>query len=107
MATCDHLIGAYPGLGIIGGDLPLGMGVERRAVVIDYMATVWRTYLVIWAAGIPSAEYIAALERRRLKVKLGWVYLQPVPPMEEYLRWCILGFVCVEDPWARQPLASL
>jgi len=106
MATCDHLLSRYPGLAILGADLPLGMG-THRAVVIDWIASVWRTYLVIWAAGLPSSDYLAELQRRRLNVKRGWIYLQPRPSREEALAWARLGFVTVWDPWAPQPLPEL
>jgi hypothetical protein len=106
MATCDHLLSCYPGLGILGADLPLGMGTQR-AVVIDWIATVWRTYLVIWAAGLPSADYLKELQQRKLNVKRGWIYLQPAPSREEELAWARLGFVRVWDPWSPSPLIEL
>lgn len=107
MATCDHLVRAYPDLGILGADLPLGLGVHQRVVIIDYLATVWPTYLVVWAAGIPAVEYLRGLQARRLKVHRGWLSLKPESPPEQMLEWAKLGFVRVWDPWAPKPLIDV
>jgi hypothetical protein len=108
MATCDHLIRAYPRLRILGCDLPLSLGVERRCCVVDWLGSVYRIYLVIWAAGIPSLEYVRCLEQRNFSVQSqGWIYLQPQVPREESMARCRLGFVKVWDPWAPKPLDDL
>ena len=80
------------------------MGVQRRCLVIDWLASVYRVYLVIWAAGIPSELYLRELQQRKLKTKMGWFYLQPTPSHEESFGWASLGFVRVWDPWAGKPL---
>jgi hypothetical protein len=108
MATLDHLAGAYPLAGLVGGDLPGALPPEKRAAVVDYSLQTWPTLLVVWASLRDPEDFIRAVARRQSAWPPPhrlWVYHQGLGRAEDWS--ASMGAQIVDELWAPRPLGEI
>jgi len=104
MAVVDHLVRCYPDVRWLCADLPGWWKLERRAMVIDYAATAYPCYLVLWhslKSGVGLAEAVKARQLRPIRL---WVYVKGVGREETQEVWKSIGARIISTAFNCDPL---